>query len=45
MNITELGCEGVDWIYLAHHKDQCSAHVYTEMEFWFSREAVNFRTS
>jgi hypothetical protein len=45
MTITELGCEGVDWIYLAQHRGQRCAHVYTEMELQFSRKAGNFMTS
>jgi hypothetical protein len=31
MDIREIGCEGVDWIHLAQHRDQWRAVVNTVM--------------
>jgi hypothetical protein len=38
MYLKENGCEGVDWIHLAHDRVQCRAIVNAVMNFGFHRK-------
>jgi hypothetical protein len=40
----EIGCMGMDWIYLAQDMDQWQAVVNTVMNLWFHKRARNFLT-
>jgi hypothetical protein len=36
MDLREIGWDGMDWIDLAHDRDQWRAHVNTVMNIWVS---------
>jgi hypothetical protein len=45
MDLTEIGCEGVDWVHLAEDRDQWQALVNTVMNLRVPGKAENFLTS
>jgi hypothetical protein len=42
MNVREIGCEGVDWIYHAQVRDQWPAFLNMVMNLWSSIKIVEF---
>jgi hypothetical protein len=44
MDPKEIGCEGVDWFYMAEDGDKCRHLLNTVMNFPFSYNAGNFLT-
>jgi hypothetical protein len=45
INLQEVGCGGIDWIYLALDMDRWRALVNAEMSLWVPQNAGNFLTS
>jgi len=42
MNLKQVGCEGVYWIYLAQDEDQWRALVNTVIKLWVPKKLGHF---
>ena len=45
MDLREMGCGGMDWIYLAQNRERCRAFVNAAIKLRVPLSAGNFLTS